>query len=310
VPKKFIFVTVGTSPYDFSRLLKEVDKIAKKSKKKFIVSIGNSKYKPKHCEFKKFFSNEDFDKFFFQSELIITHAGEGNIIKCLKYNRPFIIVPRLKEKNEHIDEHQEDLAERIGREYGIPVIKDMKKLESVIFKSFKKPIVYKKKKFERDNLVNFLRKYIKEHKIKKVGLICANGGHLVEMLQIIESFSGYNTFFVTFKGKDTENMKAYKFEDYDSIILKEIILSLNTLPIFIKERPDLLISTGGAIAIPFFILGKLFGIKTIFIDSFTRTTIPSGTGRILYHIADVFLVQWRDLLKFYGKKAKYKGKVL
>ncbi len=307
MPKGFIFVTVGTSPYDFSRLLKGVDMIAKKSKKKFIVSIGNSKYKPKYCKFKKFFSNKNFEKYLFESDLVITHAGEGNIIKCLQFKRPFVIVPRLKAMNEHIDGHQEDLAERIGKEYRIPVIRDMEKLENII-SNFNKP--QQKTIFERQKLIKFLKKYLKNSNFKKIALIFSNGGHLIEMLQIIESFDGYDKCIITYRGMDTKNMDAYKFKKFKSDVLKEITLSLNSMPVLIKEKPDLLVSTGAEIALPFFILGKAMGMKTIFIESFTRTTEPSGTGRILYPISDVFLVQWKELLKFYGNKAKYRGKVL
>lgn len=84
----------------------------------------------------------------------------------------------------------------------------------------------------------------------------------------------------------------------------------STFRILRKEKPDLIISTGAELAIPAFYLAKLFRIKTIFIESWTRVVQPTGTGRIVYPVSDVFLVQWEQLLSKYGKKARYEGAIL
>jgi beta-1,4-N-acetylglucosaminyltransferase len=85
---------------------------------------------------------------------------------------------------------------------------------------------------------------------------------------------------------------------------------VSTFGILLRERPKLIVSTGSEIAIPAFYLAKLFRIKTIFIESWARVIEPSGTGRLVYPVADVFLVQWECLLPKYGKKAKYEGAVI
>lgn len=145
----------------------------------------------------------------------------------------------------------------------------------------------------------------------KICLVCANGGHLIEMLQLMDAFEEHETFFITFSGDDTKDLeRAYFFIDYKSRLIKFITLLLGGFKILLKERPNVLISTGGAIAIPIFYIGKLFGMKLVFIESFTRVTTKSGGGRVVYPIVDLFLVQWEELLKKYGKKAQYKGQVL
>jgi len=80
--------------------------------------------------------------------------------------------------------------------------------------------------------------------------------------------------------------------------------------ILCKEKPDLIVSTGAELAIPAFYLAKLLRIKTIFIESWTRISEPTGTGRIVYPVSYVFLVQWKQLLVKYGKKAKYEGAIV
>ena len=62
-----------------------------------------------------------------------------------------------------------------------------------------------------------------------------------------------------------------------------------------KEKPDLIISCGAVVAVPFFYLGKLFGAKTIYIDASTVT------GKRVYPIADKFIAEWEEMLNVYPK---------
>lgn len=68
-----------------------------------------------------------------------------------------------------------------------------------------------------------------------------------------------------------------------------------------KEKPDLIISSGAAVAVPFFYLGKLFGAKLIYIEIFDRIDRPTLTGRLVYPVSDKFIVQWEEQLKVYPK---------
>ncbi len=65
-----------------------------------------------------------------------------------------------------------------------------------------------------------------------------------------------------------------------------------------KERPNLIISTGAAVAVPFFYLGKLFGAKLIYIEVFDRIDKPTLTGKMVYPIVDEFIVQWEEQRKY------------
>jgi beta-1,4-N-acetylglucosaminyltransferase len=68
-----------------------------------------------------------------------------------------------------------------------------------------------------------------------------------------------------------------------------------------KEQPRLVLSTGAGPIVPFAILGKLLSIPTLFIETFTRVTTPSLTGRIMYWLADRFFYQWKPLTRFFPK---------
>lgn len=68
-----------------------------------------------------------------------------------------------------------------------------------------------------------------------------------------------------------------------------------------KERPDLIISTGAAVAVPFFYVGKLLGVKVIYVEIFDRIDRLTLTGKLVYPIADRFIVQWEELTVRYPK---------
>jgi UDP-N-acetylglucosamine:LPS N-acetylglucosamine transferase len=68
-----------------------------------------------------------------------------------------------------------------------------------------------------------------------------------------------------------------------------------------REKPDYLITTGALITYPFCLVAKWKKVKVIYIESFARMDEPSLTGRLVYPIADLFLVQWEEMIKYYPK---------
>ena len=68
-----------------------------------------------------------------------------------------------------------------------------------------------------------------------------------------------------------------------------------------REQPNLIVSSGAAVAVPFFYLGKVFGIKLVYIEVFDRINSPTLTGKLVYPIADQFVVQWKEMKKVYPK---------
>ena len=149
----------------------------------------------------------------------------------------------------------------------------------------------------------------------KICLACSPGGHLTQMQRLLPAFEGKDYFFVTFKSDYSRHLERAYLIDYRLGYIRERLTWLKTFfvafRILLKERPDVVISTGGGeIAIPFCYVGKLLGAKIIFIETLARVTTRSAAGRHVYRIADLFLVQWETLLKQYGKKAQYWGSVI
>lgn len=149
----------------------------------------------------------------------------------------------------------------------------------------------------------------------RIGIITSRGGHLLQIYQLNKLFKKYNCFFVTFKGEDEKyflrkERKYYAFYPESRNIINTIRNFFLAFLILYKEKPTHLISSGAGIAVPFFIVGKIFfKTKLIYIESFDYVSYPSLTGRILYNIVDLFLVQHKVQKKWYPK-AKYWGSLL
>lgn len=140
----------------------------------------------------------------------------------------------------------------------------------------------------------------------KVCFVTSSGGHLTHLMQLKEWWKDKDRFWVTFNKEDSrsilENEKKYwcYFPTNRNIknLIKNTFLAIKILR---KEKPDLIISTGAAPAIPFFYLGKLFGAKLIYIEVFDRIDKYTVTGKIVYPITDKFIVEWDEMKKVYPK---------
>lgn len=129
------------------------------------------------------------------------------------------------------------------------------------------------------------------------------------MLQ--EAWGEHETFWITYDAPRTRPLgRAYLLRNIGTNPAWMLVASARVLWILLRERPHLLISTGSEIAIPAFYLARLFRIRTIFIEVWTRVWRPTGTGRIVYPVADRFYVQWPDMLASYGRNARFEGGLL
>jgi len=146
----------------------------------------------------------------------------------------------------------------------------------------------------------------------KIALVCSHGGHLTEILQILEAFKNHDVFFITYNDFRTRdlNYKKYLLENIGTSPLKMLKALVQIGKILYTEKPKILVSTGSEIAIPSIFLAKIFGIHTIFIESWCRVDTKSGTGKIVYYFSDLFLVQWPQLKEVYGRRAFFKGAVI
>lgn len=153
----------------------------------------------------------------------------------------------------------------------------------------------------------------------KICLECAEGGHMEQMLSLVDAFEGNDVFILTAKTKATKNLpfRTYFVHRLSNKLINNIggqfigilINSFIVIKLILKENPNLIISLNGSATIPLFYLTKIIGVKSVYIESLSRVNELSKTGRIVYPITDLFLVQWENLTKKYPK-AKYWGSIL
>lgn len=145
----------------------------------------------------------------------------------------------------------------------------------------------------------------------KVCLVSSSGGHYEQLLQLKKWSEDYNVFWVTEKTKYESPADYYVLQIGSNdkyFYLKFIKLFFQVLQIWIKEKPDYIVTTGALVAVPFGLIAKLLRRKIVFIESFARVNDSSQTGRLFYKIADLFIVQWKPLLKEYPN-AVYGGSI-
>ena len=156
-----------------------------------------------------------------------------------------------------------------------------------------------------------------KNKKKKVLFIASLGGHLTQLLQLKPLFEEYDYHIVTEKSVITEALrKEYKmsFLVYGArnylfrYIFKFSLNIILSLYYFFREKPDVIVTTGAHTSVPMCYIAKLFGKKVVFIESFAKTTTPTISGKLVYPVADLFIIQWETMKKHYPK-AVYGGSI-
>lgn len=152
-----IFVILGTHELEFKRLLKYLEDMD--IKEKVVIQSGNTQFSSEKYEIIPFLSQGDFDKYIDESELIITHGGVGSILTGLKHNKKVITMARLSKYNEHNDDHQLEICNKLSKEGYTINCKDFESLKEAIYNY--KDIELKPYIFNNDELVNFIDETIK-----------------------------------------------------------------------------------------------------------------------------------------------------
>lgn len=146
--------------------------------------------------------------------------------------------------------------------------------------------------------------------MKKVMFISSTGGHLTELLQLKPLFERCEYTIVTEKTKSNQNLidqypdhvyylaygtKQHLFK-YLFIFAYNIIVSFF---IFLKVKPDAIVTTGTHTAVPMCYIAHFLKKKVVFIETFANSKTPTQAGRLVYPIADLFVVQWESMLEHY-----------
>lgn len=140
----------------------------------------------------------------------------------------------------------------------------------------------------------------------KVALVCSSGGHLTQLHRLKPWWEKHDRLWVTFKLPDSESLLAgekvvwahHPTTRNAKNTVRNLFLAMRTLP---RHRPDVVVSDGAGVAVPFFLVARLLRIRTVYIEVYDRIDSPTLTGRLCRPLTDLFLVQWEEQRRFYPK---------
>jgi UDP-N-acetylglucosamine:LPS N-acetylglucosamine transferase len=145
-------------------------------------------------------------------------------------------------------------------------------------------------------------------------LVCSPGGHLLQMLSLEPGWRDLDTKWVTLPAADVEYLLAGRptvlAHGPTNRSLRNLVRNLAlAVRVIRRERPDVILSTGAALAVPFFAVGKVAGCRLVYVESLTRTASLSLSGRLVYPLANAFFVQWPEAARG-RRKAVHAGSIL
>jgi UDP-N-acetylglucosamine:LPS N-acetylglucosamine transferase len=158
--------------------------------------------------------------------------------------------------------------------------------------------------------------------LEKVLIVLGSGGHTEQMIRLLDMLGGKYEYYYVVNNED--NISPHKIK-FSGPIFKITLTRTKRSPFFEttqrtlkalydalfiihKTKCDVIISAGSAMSVPLFIVAKLYGMKTIFLESWSRITTKSNAGRLCYPLSDLFFIQWRELKALYPK-AIYRGRL-
>jgi len=148
----------------------------------------------------------------------------------------------------------------------------------------------------------------------KICIAASPGGHLVQISQVAVVYEKHDYFYFTFHGAVADSLRdGARVHTVPNVVrsrpLSWLRGAIGSFLVVIKERPDVVITTGAGVVVFLCVFAKLLGAKLIFIESMARIEKPTLTARFLYPFSDLFFVQWPQLLTYFPK-AKYAGRLL
>lgn len=142
--------------------------------------------------------------------------------------------------------------------------------------------------------------------VMKVLLVGSTGGHFKALCQLSDFWQQHDRFWVTFKSSHTrtvlqEETVYWAFGPTNRNLPNLVCNLFLAVSVLLRERPDVVLSTGAGVAVPFLVLGKMMGSKTVFVESFTRVQELSLSARLALPCIDKLYVQWESLQAKYPR---------
>jgi UDP-N-acetylglucosamine:LPS N-acetylglucosamine transferase len=139
----------------------------------------------------------------------------------------------------------------------------------------------------------------------RVLMVCSSGGHLAQLMTLKPWWSRRDVCWVTFPTEDSKSLLAgervtFAYHPTTRNLKNLVRNTLLAVRVLLRERPDVIVTTGAGVALPFFVLGRLGRIPTVYIEVFDRIDHATLTARLCRPFTTVMLVQWEEQRDLYA----------
>lgn len=259
----------------------------------------------KHIKLTGFLTQDELRKEYSKSSLFVMTSWEESfglvLLEAMSYGMPCIAFDSALGAKEIIDNNSGILVKN----------RNLDEMADIIYNYFKGKYEFnisnKIQYYSYDNVKviwkNFIDDVLNKFDKKRCLFVSSQGGHLNELLKLNKVMNNYNSLIVTEKCNINVSYKVWFLlatTRYQLSYVYGIFYNFfKSLFIYLKFQPDVIISTGSHTAIPLCLLAHIFGKKIIYIESFANISSKSLAGKLIYPFADVFIVQWKEMLELY-----------
>ncbi len=142
---------------------------------------------------------------------------------------------------------------------------------------------------------------------RDIWLVASHGGHLSELFDMI-GYEPERMLLLTYDSTRTRTLPGTLLvENIGRNPWRLLTTFSRAFLALVQGRPKLVISTGAEVAIPVLLAARLLRIATIYVEPCTRVRRPTLTGKLVYPLSTLFLVQSEEMLSHFGPRAIYRG---
>jgi anti-anti-sigma factor len=302
-----ILVTVGTEQYPFNSLMDWISLLIKEGiiNEEVVIQYGASTRLPDDVKISKIIPETQFKQLVEQANAVIAHCGEGSTLLLEEFDKPYILVPRTVKFHEHVDDHQLEMAEDLENQ-GVLIARspaDLVKFLKLVTIP-RSPLSFSEDKA----LCEYLSDRYPSQDYQKLLLVCSSGGHFKGMQGLSKYWQTISQrTWITFKTGTTQTELStekvcWAYSPTNRNIpnfVRNLHLAIDVLR---KERPQIVMSTGAGVAVPFLVAAKyFFKSKVIFIESKTRIRDLSLSAKLLrsWKALDLLIVRSEEIATRY-----------
>lgn len=299
------FVSIGNGVQSFSRLLEEVKRIAPDLPQPVIVQHGRTSFESDTIQHFAFVDSIEFQRLVAECSLFISHGGAGSVFSALKLGKKPVVIPRRHKFGEHVDDHQEIFVQELAGMGLVVKVEEMGDLLASAQQALNGPDVplnFEVNELARAEIGKALHKYAPNSE-DKIALVTPPGGHLNEIEFLRGLYRSHPHFFViNSEIVEPPHMRGRVYVITHSERDWRFLVNMwEALSLLRRERPKVLLTTGGGFSVAFTLAGKTLRIPTIYVETAGKVSIPTVTGRFMYWLTRDFFYQWPQVGRHFPK---------